>query len=75
MLIYVASVMAHLYIYGFFHGPWPCAIKEAMHIQVGHQRSHIYKHEQPYPEQKHWQIQPATYVGQSSVFHPRTKNQ
>ena len=39
------------------------AIKDAIYL----------KSEQPYPEQKHWQIHPATYVGQSFVFHPRTK--
>ena len=26
------------------------------------------------PSIKHWQIQPTTYLGQGSVFHPRTEN-
>ena len=34
----------------------------------------IHKSEQLYSEQKYRQIQPATYLGKSSVFHPRTRN-
>ena len=39
-----------------------------------HLRSHLHQCQQPNPQQKHWQIQPATYLGQGSVFHPRTEN-
>ena len=39
------------------------AIKEAIYLRVNNPT-----------EQKYWRVKFATYLGQSSVFHPRTKN-
>ena len=40
------------------------AIQEAIHMRVN----------TPTLKKKHWQVQSATHLGQSSVFHLKTKN-
>ena len=44
------------------------------HLQ-NHPGGHLHQSEQPYSKQKCGKIQPATYLGQSSVHHPRIQNQ
>ena len=34
----------------------------------GHQGRHIHQSEQTYPQQKHWQIQPATHIWNKALF-------
>ena len=46
--------------------------REGHGISRNHPGGHLYQSKQPYTEQKCGKIQPATYLGQSSIHHPRT---